>query len=142
MAKCFPRADSGQVKTVAFHNRFLPYWVQISYDCNAEGRELTPNECVKQLLANSSAAIGSVTAGPVQATEIPEGTVWRGSLVVLAYSAEDGLSKPALDIDPSVLGPVVEYLSLREEYKEPIFVEQPQLRGSQADWKAVLGLRK
>jgi hypothetical protein len=47
---------------------------------------------------------------------------------VLAYSEEDGLSEPALDVDPSALGPVILYLKLRSEYEGPVFVEQPQKR--------------
>lgn len=63
--------------------------------------------------------------------------MWRGPLVVLAYSAE-GLSKPALDVEPSVLGPVVEYLGLRREYAGPVFVGQPQ-EWYGKEWKKLLG---
>ena len=49
--------------------------------------------------------------------------------MAIAYSTEEGLSKPALDVDTSVLGPVVEYLRLRSEYEGLVFVEQPQ------EWK-------
>jgi hypothetical protein len=79
------------------------------------------NECVKRLLDD---AVGTST--------------WRGPLVVLAYSAEEGLERPALDVDTTVLEPLVEYLRLRVEYEGPVFVEQPQERWGDVGWKAVL----
>lgn len=136
MAKCFPKTRPGDIKTIAFHDRFLPYWIQISYvSMDVSGYSLAPNACVGQLLSTSSAALGSGTQG----VETRKHTVWRGPLVVLAYSAEDGLSKPALDVDPGALGPVVQYLKLRSEYDGPVFVEQPQKRYSEAEWKELLG---
>lgn len=136
MAKCFPKTRPGDIKTIAFHDRFLPYWIQISYgSMDVSGYSLAPNACVGQLLSTSSAALGSDTQG----VETRKHTVWRGPLVVLAYSAEDGLSKPALDVDPGALGPVVQYLKLRSEYDGPVYVEQPQKRYSEAEWKELLG---
>lgn len=135
MAKCFPNSGADQIKTIAFHERHLPYWVQISYDSNASGRSLTTNACVEWLLSKPSATTGLENRG----TDTRKHTVWRGPLVVLGYSAEDGLSKPALDIDPSVLGPVVQYLALRSEYEGPAFFEQPQKRYSEQEWKDLSG---
>ncbi|KAF2627519.1 hypothetical protein BU25DRAFT_340998 [Macroventuria anomochaeta] len=98
--KCFLGTHAATVKTIAFHNRYLPYWIRISYDSNPNGHTLTENKT--------------------------KASIWRGPLVVVTYSAKDGLSKPALDIDTSVLGPVVGYLRFRNEYKRPVFVKQPQ----------------
>lgn len=61
--------------------------------------------------------------------------------VGLAYDPEDGLSKPALDIDTRALGAVVSYARLRAEYEGPVFVEQPQERWGEDVWKAVLRMR-
>lgn len=138
-AKCFPGTLAGEVKTIAFHNRFLPYWIQISCDGNPRARPLASNKCVDRLLTTA--------ALPANASEIPHeagspgdvgSETWRGPLLVVAYSAEGGLSEPALDVDAGVLGPVVEYLRLRREYDGPVFVEQPQERYSQEKWKLLL----
>jgi hypothetical protein len=123
IAKYFPSTGAGEIKTIAFHDRYLPYWIQISYDSNTSGRSLTTNACVEQLLSSAS-----VSGSDTQGTETRKHTVWCGPLVVLAYSEEDGLSEPALDVDPSALGPVILYLKLRSEYEGPVFVEQPQKR--------------
>lgn len=122
-AKCFPAVPGADIKTIAFHNRYLPYWIQISYDSNPSGREVKENESVKRLLGDTNGKAG---------------LMWRGPLVVIAYSAEDGLSKPALDIDAGLLGSLVEYLKLRVEYGGPIFVEQPQKQYTEAEWKQLL----
>jgi hypothetical protein len=53
---------------------------------------------------------------------------------VVEYDAEEGLSMPAVDVDTRVLGPVVEYARLREEYQGVIVVEQPQERWTAEDW--------
>ena len=65
-------------------------------------------------------------------------STWRGALVVIAYDAEEGLSKPALDVDTGALRPLMEYLRLRKEYVGPVFVEQPQERWSEGELKKVL----
>lgn len=132
MAKCFPQTITGQVKTIAFHNRYIPYWLQISYDSNISGSALGENACVLHLLSLSALSSCHETLARKEAA-------WRGPLVVLAYGAEDGLSKPALDFDTSGLGPVLEYLKLRMEYGGPVFVEQPQERYSEEEWKKLLG---
>ncbi|KAF9692203.1 hypothetical protein EKO04_009956 [Ascochyta lentis] len=118
----FPGTPDADLKTIAFHNRFLPYWIQISYDSNPSGRSLNKNECAKRLTEDA-----------------PGAAKWSGPLVVLAYSAEEGLEKPALDVDTSVLGPLRDYLRLRCEYDGPVFVEQPQERWEQADLMRILG---
>ncbi|KAF1356064.1 hypothetical protein EJ07DRAFT_130339 [Lizonia empirigonia] len=115
-SKCFPTTPTEEIKTIAFHNRFLPHWTQISYDSNTSRRLLNENDSVKRLLGGSSGA-----------------AKWRGPLVVLAYSVDEGLAKPALDVDTSVLGPLVEYLRLRGEYEGPVFVEQPQERWGEVE---------
>jgi hypothetical protein len=63
---------------------------------------------------------------------------FRGPVVALAYDAEEGLSKPAVDVDTSVLGPVGEYARLREEYGGPVCVEQPQERWTGQEWEGVI----
>ncbi|KAF3002586.1 hypothetical protein E8E13_008260 [Curvularia kusanoi] len=122
-AKCFPSTPASEVKTIAFHNRYRPYWIQISYDSNQTRRELKGNGTVRQLLGTTTAEVE---------------LAWRGPLLVLAYSAEDGLSKPALDIDVDALGPLAEYLRLRAEYRGPVFVEQPQKRYTEEEWKEII----
>jgi hypothetical protein len=113
IAKCFPDTPRDEVKTIAFHNRFLPYWIQISYDSNM---------CAQRTLSNT--------------TSIQH--AFRGPVVALAYDAEEGLSKPALDVDTGTLGPVLEYAKLRAEYEGPIFVEQPQERYTEDEWKGIV----
>lgn len=66
---------------------------------------------------------------------------WRGPLLVIAYSAEEGLSKPALDVGVEVLGPLCEYLRLRREYAGPVFVEQPQVRYGDEEWRRIVGAK-
>lgn len=46
--------------------------------------------------------------------------------MALGYNAEEGLNKPALDVDLRTLRPVLECARLRAEYAGPFFVEQPQ----------------
>ncbi|KAF1924832.1 uncharacterized protein M421DRAFT_95167 [Didymella exigua CBS 183.55] len=117
IARCFPELQGMEE-------------IQISYDSNVSGRTLGENTCVSQLLSPSP-------SNPSGMHGIKKSSVWRGPLV-LAYSAEEGLSKPAFDIDPSVLGPVVDYLRLRSEYEGLAFVEQPQEWYSE-EWKKLLG---
>jgi hypothetical protein len=62
---------------------------------------------------------------------------FRGPVVALGYDAEEGLSKPAMDVDTRVLGPVVEYAKLREDYRGPVVVEQPQERWTKEEWERV-----
>ncbi|KAH6643047.1 hypothetical protein C7974DRAFT_302274 [Boeremia exigua] len=115
-AKCFPTTPADDIKTIGFHNRYLSYWIQISYDSNPSGRDLKRNMSIK--------------------------SVWFGPLVVIVYSAEEGLSKPALDIQVGALRPVVEYLRLRSEYRGLIFVEQPQEQYGEEEWKKLLAQEK
>lgn len=128
MDRFFPGAPAGARRTIAFHDRFVPFWIQISYDGNAGGRALGLNACVAQLLG--------LAAGGEETDRIG---AWRGPLVVLAYSAEEGLGAPALDVGPAVLGPVVRYLGLRREYAGPVFVEQPQERYGEEEWERLSG---
>lgn len=114
MQTWFPNTPRGDIRTIGFHNRFLPYWIQLSYDSNPEGKR-------------SLAANGGI------------GGAFRGNVVALAYDAEEGLSKPALDVDTTTLGPVLEYAKLRKEYEGPVFVEQPQKRYTEKEWMEVLG---
>jgi hypothetical protein len=109
MAKCFLNTAKEDIKTIAFHNRFLPYWIQLSYDSNSNShRNLKNNPAMKN--------------------------VFLGPVVALAYDAEEGLSKPALDVDTGTLGPALEYARLRAEYAGPVFVEQPQERYMEQEW--------
>jgi hypothetical protein len=100
---CFPNIPKGDIKTIAFHNRFLPYWIQLSYDGNTNGTRSLDNNAAIQ-------------------------NTFRGPVVALAYDAEEGLSRPALDADTRMLGAVLDYATLRAEYAGPVFVEQPQER--------------
>jgi hypothetical protein len=111
--KCFLNNAKEDIKTIAFHNRFLPYWIQISYDGNANSH---------RFLTNNSAI----------------GNMFRGPVVALAYDAEEGLSKPALNVDTGTLGPILEYARLRTEYAGPVFVEQPQERYMEQEWMAFM----
>lgn len=63
----------------------------------------------------------------------------RGDVMVLAYDADVGLSGPALDVGPGVLGPVREYFALRRNYRGPVFVEQPQEMYEEEVWKRFMG---
>ena len=63
---------------------------------------------------------------------------FRGPVVALAYDAEEGLSIPALDVDTTILSPVLEYARLRADYVGPIFVEQPQERYTEEEWNDVM----
>jgi hypothetical protein len=87
---------------------------------------MKPNEAVKQLL------------NPLAAEAVFE---WRGPLLVIAYSDEEGLSKPALDVGVEVLGPLCEYLRLRREYAGPVFVEQPQVRYGGEEWGKIVAAK-
>jgi hypothetical protein len=112
IARCFPDTPTEQIKTIAFHNRYLPYWIQISYDSNVDQA---------RFFFKTSPILGE----------------FRGPIVVLAYDAVEGLSKPALNVDTTTLGPVVEYAKLRAEYNGPMFVEQPQERYTEEQWKTI-----
>jgi hypothetical protein len=105
-----PKAD---IKTIAFHDRFLPYWIQLSYDSN-------PNRS-RTMYDNPHM-----------------GHAFRGPVMAIAYDAEEGLSQPALNVDTATLGPVRDYAKLRAEYDGPIFVEQPQERYAEEEWKAIM----
>jgi hypothetical protein len=110
---CFPHTPKCDIKTIAFHNRYLSYWIQLSYDGNVDGiRTLNDNSAVQH--------------------------AFRGPVVALAYDAEEGLSKPALDVDTGTLNPVLEYARLRAEYAGPVFVEQPQEEYEEQAWMAFM----
>jgi hypothetical protein len=101
ISKCFQNTPKEDVKTIAFHNPFLPYWIQTSYDSNSNGTRILNNNSVIH-------------------------RAFRGPVVALAYDAKEGLNKPALDVDIRTLGPVLECARLRAEYAGSFFVEQPQ----------------
>lgn len=126
-AKCFTAVsgDLRDVGTIAFHDRHVPYWIQISYDRNMHGRELKDNRCVKKLLS----IVGESATGRLE---------WRGPLVAIGYDAEEGLSRPALDVGPDVLGPLVRYLRLKREWEGSVFVEQPQERYELWEWEKMM----
>ncbi|KAF1914136.1 hypothetical protein BDU57DRAFT_518946 [Ampelomyces quisqualis] len=115
MTAWFPdmaQGDDNDVRTVAFHSRFLPYWIQLSFDGNTSGtRSLDSNAAIQ--------------------------CAFRGPVVAVAYDAEEGLGKPALDADTRLLGPVLDYARLRAEYAGPVFVEQPQERYTEEDWARI-----
>ncbi|KAI8933840.1 hypothetical protein NX059_009541 [Plenodomus lindquistii] len=110
-----PGADR---KTVAFHNRHLATFTQISYDGNQSSlRTLEENMCIG-------------------------GGAFRGPVVVTSHDPDEGLSAPAIDVDTRILGAVRNYASLRGEYRGPIFVEQPQERYREEQWKGVVEAAK
>lgn len=111
--ECFPNIAKDDIKIIAFHNRFLPYWIQLSYDSsNNSNHNLDSNAAIQ--------------------------FAFRGPVVAIAYDAEEGLSKPALDADTRMLGPILEYAKLRAEYAGPVFVEQPQERYTEDEWAKIL----
>lgn len=138
--KAFPGVDAREVNTIGFHNQYLSYWLQVSYDGNVSRRALVENLCVQRLLGEADESNASTgAAGPGHsASSAAVASTWRGPLVVIAYDAEEGLSKPALDVDTGALRPLMEYLRLRKEYVGPVFVEQPQERWSEGELKKVL----
>jgi hypothetical protein len=105
---CFPHTPKCDIKTIAFHNRYLSYWIQLSYDGNVDGiRTLNDNSAVQH--------------------------AFRGPVVALAYDAEEGLSKPALDVDTGTLNPVLEYARLRAEYAGICRATTGRVRGTGMD---------
>jgi hypothetical protein len=113
IATAFPITPKADIKTIAFHDRFLPYWIQLSYDSN-------PNH--SRTMYNNPHM----------------GHAFRGPVMALAYDPEEGLSRPALDVDTTALGPVRDYAKLRAEYDGPVFVEQPQERYTEEAWAAIM----
>ncbi|KAF1832595.1 hypothetical protein BDW02DRAFT_502684 [Decorospora gaudefroyi] len=110
----FPGVPDADIKRLSFHDRFLPYFIQLAYDTNPDKkRELEENRSL--------------------------GRPFRGPVVALAYDAETGLSAPALDVDTTIMRPLMQYVELRREYDGPIFVEQPQKRYTKGEWKAIMG---
>jgi hypothetical protein len=94
----FPSVPAREIEKLSFHNRYLPYFIQINYDTNAHGeRALAENKSL--------------------------GLPFRGPVVVLAYDLEVALSGPALNADTTIMGPLMDYLKLWREYDGPKFVE-------------------
>jgi hypothetical protein len=94
----FPTVPAQEIKKLSFHNRYLPYFIQINYDTNPYG--------VRALAENKSF-----------------GLPFRGPILVLAYDLEIALSGPALNADTTIMGPLMEYVKLHREYDGPKFVE-------------------
>jgi hypothetical protein len=95
MENFFP---DGETKKLSFHNRNVPYFIQLTYDTNPLGkRELPGNKSL--------------------------GRPFRGPVVALAYDPEKGLSGPAEDVDTTILGPLGEFVRLMREYNGPVFIE-------------------
>ncbi|PSN71702.1 hypothetical protein BS50DRAFT_484673 [Corynespora cassiicola Philippines] len=115
MSRYFPGAEFADMGTMVFEDRNVLVALEISYDRNTtSGRELAPNKCIQRLL------------------------MYRGNFVVLAYPRERGERVRGVDVDTTVLGPVVEYLDLRASYEGPVFVEQPQKRYGETEWVRIL----
>jgi hypothetical protein len=51
------------------------------------------------------------------------GLPFRGPVVALAYDPETALSAPALDVDTTIIGPLMNFVILLREYHGPIFIE-------------------
>jgi hypothetical protein len=113
VSSCFANIPKKDIKTIAFHNRFLPYWIQLSYDSNLDASRAMGNNPLMQ-------------------------HAFRGPVVAIAYDPEGGLSQPALDVDTATLAPVRDYAKLRVEYGGPIFVEQPQERYTEEEWTSIV----
>ena len=94
----FPNTPSIDLSTLSFHNRQLPYFIQIIYDANPHStRALHVNK----------------TLGPPL----------RGAIVVRAFDPEVGLSGMPWDVCVRGWGVLGEYVKLRREYVGVVFVE-------------------
>ncbi|KAH7079836.1 hypothetical protein BKA63DRAFT_590055 [Paraphoma chrysanthemicola] len=109
----FPNTPAHEIKTIGFHNRYLPYWIQLSYDSNP-----------------ASLRVISKNTAP--------GYAFRGPVVAVGYDPVEGLSAPAVNVDTRALGPVVEYARLRGEYAGVVVVEQPQVRWTEEEWRRIV----
>lgn len=126
----FPLTPTEDIKRIAFHNRHLPYWIQISYDSNPHGkRSLSPTFLSSFSCSNSTSTTPCVPSSSDKS--------FRGPLVVLTYDAEMGLSAPALDADTTILPALVDYVALWAQYDGPMFVEQPQERYTMEEWERI-----
>jgi hypothetical protein len=98
MEQFFKGVPEGELKKLSFHNRNVPFFIQLNYDTNPHGkRELADNMSL--------------------------GKPFRGPVVVLAYDPETALSAPALDVDITIMGPLMEFIKLLREYDGPVFIE-------------------
>ena len=94
----FPSAPHQDLKKLSFHNRYLPYFVQLTYDTNPHGtRALSENKGL--------------------------GVPFRGPVVVMVFDPVEGVSGQPLDVDTTVLGALMGYVGLWREYRGPVFVE-------------------
>ncbi|KAG9188594.1 hypothetical protein G6011_07299 [Alternaria panax] len=110
----FPGVPAQEIKKLSFHDRYLPYFVQINYDTNPHGeRALTENKSF--------------------------GRPFRGPIVVLAYDLETALSGPALNADTTMMGPLMDYVKLCREYDGPKFIEQPQQKYTKSELEDIMG---
>ncbi|CAG5172686.1 uncharacterized protein ALTATR162_LOCUS7508 [Alternaria atra] len=110
----FTGASAQEIKRLSFHNCYLPYFVQINYDTNFR-RE-------RALAENKSF-----------------GLPFRGPVVVLTYDLEIALSGPALNVDTTIMGPLMDYVKLCHEYDGPKFIEQPQQRYTKSELEDIMG---
>ncbi|CAE7219962.1 zf-MYND domain containing protein [Pyrenophora teres f. teres] len=110
----FPTIPLTETKKLSFHNRYLPFFVQLTYDANPTGT---------RVLAENKAL----------------GAPFRGPVVVMVFDAEEGVGGFPLDVDTTVFRALAEYVGLWREYQGPVFVEQPQERYGEEELRRMLG---
>jgi hypothetical protein len=94
----FDGVPEHELKKFSFHDRNLPYFIQLRYDTNPHG---------KRVLKDTMSL----------------GLPFRGPVIALAYDLETALSAPALNVDTTIIGPLMDFVKLLREYHGPIFIE-------------------
>jgi hypothetical protein len=98
MEGIFDGVAEQELKKLSFHDQHVPYFIQLTYDTNPlRKRELKDNMSL--------------------------GLPFRGPVVALTYGPETALSAPALDVDTTILRPLMEFVKLLWEYDDPVFIE-------------------
>ncbi|EDU47482.1 MYND finger [Pyrenophora tritici-repentis] len=114
LSSFFPAVPLTETKKLSFHNRYLPFFVQLTYDTNPAGtRALALNKAL--------------------------GAPFRGPVVAMVFDAEEGVGGLPLDIDTTVLRALSEYVGVWREYQGPVFIEQPQEKYEEKELRRILG---